>query len=354
MAGSPSQGEPARNPTWKGFTIFMGTYLVRRLLWLIPVLLTVSGLTFILMHRAPGGPWDRDLSARQVDANTQKLLNEYYGLNKPLWRQYVAYVFGDVDRNGKFVCGLVCGNMGPSYRQRGMTIQAILFSPPKGKAFIESRFGYSARLGVLALSIAVLIGLPIGIISALKQNSWIDYISIFIATIGISIPSFVIAIFLIIIFASWLHLIPVVPRSWATPNVWILPSVVLGFGTLARTARLTRASMLEVMRQDYVRTARSKGLVERLVIIRHMLRNSLIPVVTFLGPALAGLVTGSFIIEQMFAFPGMGRAYVQAISQRDYSMIMGTTVFYAILVALANLSVDFVYVFLDPRIRLEK
>jgi oligopeptide transport system permease protein len=317
------------------------------------VLITVSAVTFILMHRAPGGPWDRDLSARQVDATTQKLLNEYYGLDKPLWRQYMAYVFGDTNTKGEFVCGMVCGNMGPSYRQRGMTIQDILFKPPKGKAFWESRFGYSARLGLLAISVAVLIGLPIGIISALKQNSWIDYLSLFIATIGISVPNFVIAIFLIIIFASWLHLIPIIPKTWAQANAWILPAVVLGFGTLARTARLTRASMLEVMRMDYVRTARAKGLAERVVIIRHMLRNALIPVVTFLGPALAALVTGSFIIETMFGFPGMGRAYVQAIGQRDYSMIMGTTVFFAILVALANLSVDFVYVFLDPRIRME-
>jgi oligopeptide transport system permease protein len=332
----------------------MGTYLIRRLLWLIPVLIVVSAVTFILMHQAPGGPWDRDLSARQVDATTQKRLNEYYGLDKPLWRQYIAYVFGDVDGAGKFTCGMVCGNMGPSYRQRGLMIQDILFEAPKDKPFWESRFGYSMRLGVLALGIAVLIGLPIGIISALKQNTWIDYISLFIATVGISVPNFVIAIFLIIIFASWLHLIPIIPRSWAQPNAWILPSVVLGFGTLARTARLTRAALLDVKRQDYIRTARAKGLAERLVTVRHMLRNALIPVVTFLGPALAGLVTGSFIIETMFGFPGMGRAYVQAIGQRDYSMIMGTTVFYAILVALANLSVDFVYVFLDPRIRLDK
>jgi oligopeptide transport system permease protein len=275
-------------------------------------------------------------------------------LNKPLWRQYVAYVFGDVNSKGEFKCGIICGNMGPSYRQRGLTIQQILFSPPKGKAFWESRFGYSARLGVMALTIAVLIGLPIGILSALKQNSWIDYLSLFIATIGISVPNFVIAIFLIIILGSWLHLIPIIPENWNTPGVWLLPSIVLGFGVMARTARLTRATMLEVMRMDYVRTARAKGLVERLVIVRHMLRNALIPVVTFLGPALAGLVVGSFIIEQMFAFPGMGRAYVQAIGNRDYSMIMGTTVFYAILVALANLSVDFVYVFLDPRIRLDR
>jgi oligopeptide transport system permease protein len=334
----------------------MGTYLIRRLLWLIPVLLTVSLITFVLMHMAPGGPWDRDLSARQVDSTTQKVLNEYYGLNKPLWRQFLAYVFGDTNvKTGQFSCGLVCGNMGPSYRQRGRTVQDILFKPPSGRNhFYESPFGFSARLGVIALLGAVAIGLPIGIISALKQNSLIDYISLFVATVGISIPGFVIAIFLIIILGSWLHLIPIVPRSWAQVNAWILPAIVLGFGTLARTARLTRTSMLDVMRQDYVRTARAKGLREQWVIIRHMLRNALIPVVTFLGPALAGLVTGSFIIETMFSFPGMGRAYVQAISQRDYSMIMGTTVLFAILVAVANLSVDFIYVFLDPRIRLDK
>lgn len=332
----------------------MGTYLVRRLLWLLPVLLTVSAVTFILMHMAPGGPWDRDLSARQVDPTTQKLLNEYYGLNKPLWRQYVAFAIGDFDKNGKFVCGIVCGNMGPSYRQRGRTIQEILFSPQSGQPFWTSEFGYSARLGVLALLVAVMIGLPVGIISALRQNTWIDYVSLFIATLGISVPGFVIAIFLIIIFGSMLHLIPIIPTTWSAASAWILPAIILGFNTLARTARLTRATMLEVMRMDYVRTARAKGLVERMVIVRHMLRNALIPVVTFLGPSLAALVTGSFIIEQMFSFPGMGRAYVQAISQRDYSMIMGTTVFFAILVALANLSVDFIYVFLDPRIRLDK
>ncbi len=332
----------------------MGTYLARRLLWLIPVLLVVSAVTFFLMHMAPGGPWDRDLSARQVDARTQALLNEYYGLNKPLWRQYIAYTFGDFNKDGKFTCGLICGNMGPSYRQRGLQVQDILFEPQKGKPFWESRFGFSARLGIMAVALAVSIGLPIGIISALKQNSWIDYLSLFIATLGISVPGFVIAIFLIIIFGTWLHLIPIVPRSWDPINAWLLPATVLGFGTLARTARLTRASMLEVMRADYVRTARAKGLAERLVIVRHMLRNALIPVVTFLGPALAFLVTGSFIIETMFGFPGMGRAYVQAIGQRDYSMIMGTTVFFSILVALANLSVDLVYVLIDPRIRLDK
>ncbi len=331
----------------------MSRYIVRRLLWLIPVIIVVSGITFILMHSAPGGPWDRDLSARQVDANTQKRLNEYYGLDKPLWRQFLAYMIGDFRKDGSFDCGLICGDMGPSYRLRGMSIQDILFVPPEEKNFFYSRFGYSLRLGLLALSFAIFFGIPAGVISALKQNTVVDYASLFIATVGISVPSFVIAIFLIIIFASWLHWVKIIPRSWDDLSVWVLPAVILGFGTMANTTRLTRASVLEVLRHDYVRTARAKGLGEFLVVIRHILRNSLIPVVTLLGPALAGLVTGSFIIETMFGFPGMGRAYVTAISQRDYSMIMGTTLIYALLVALANLSVDITYVVLDPRIRLD-
>jgi len=331
----------------------MASYVIRRLLAMIPVLFVVAAITFILMHNAPGGPWDRDLSARQVDATTQKILNEYYGLDKPLWQQFVAYVFGDFNKSGKFVCGAICGNLGPSYRMRGMTIQQILFAPPEKKGILDSKFGYSMRLGIIALTLAVIIGIPIGILSALKQNSIADYLSMFVATLGISVPNFVIAIFLIIIFGSWLHWIQIVPRSWDNPSVWVVPAIVLGFNTFARTARLTRASMLEVIRQDYIRTARAKGLAERVVIVRHMIKNAMIPVVTLLGPSLAGLITGSFIIESMFSFPGMGRAYVTAIGQRDYSMIMGTTLLFALLVAVANLSVDIMYVFFDPRIKLD-
>lgn len=331
----------------------MFTYFLRRILWMIPVLFTVALITFILMHAAPGGPWDRDLNSRQVDAATQKVLNAHYGLDKPLWRQFVAYVIGDFTTDGKFDCGLLCGNLGPSYRIRGRTVQDILFEPPKGKGELNSRFGYSIRLGILALSMAAIIGIPVGVFAALKQNSWVDYLSLFIATAGISLPSFVMAIFLIIIFATGLHWVNVVPKNWDQFRAWFLPAAVLGFGTMAYTARLTRTSMLEVLRQDYVRTARAKGLHERIVVIRHMMRNALIPVVTILGPALAGLVTGSFVIETMFSFPGMGRAYVTAISQRDYSMIMGTTLIYVLLVSVANLTVDFLYVVIDPRIRLE-
>lgn len=330
----------------------MTAYVIRRILWLIPVLVIVAAITFILMHNTPGGPWDRDLSARQVDAKTQAMLNERFGLNKPLWRQYTAYMIGDWDAKGVFICGLICGNLGPSYRVRGRDVQDILFEAPEDRPFWDSRFGYSLRLGLIALLFAVIVGIPLGTFAALKQNSLIDYSSLLVATVGISVPNFVIAIFLIIIFASGLHWVSVVPRSWDNPKVWILPALVLGFGTLAFTARLTRTSMLEVLRQDYVRTARAKGLTERTVVTVHMIKNALLPVVTILGPALAGLVTGSFIIETMFGFPGMGRAYVQAIQQRDYSMIMGTTLIYAFLVAIANLSVDFVYVLIDPRIRL--
>ncbi|MDX9991058.1 MAG: ABC transporter permease [Anaerolineales bacterium] len=330
----------------------MTAYIIRRVLWLIPVIITVSIVTFVLMHNAPGGPWDRDISTRQVDATTQARLNEYYGLDKPLWRQYIAYLIGDFNSEDVFVCGLACGNMGPSYRVRGRSIQDILFSAPEDKPFYYSRFGYSVRLALASLSIAIFVGIPIGTIAALKQNSIIDYASLFLATVGISVPSFVMAIFLIIILASWLHLISVVPKSWDTLRPWILPAIVMGLGTTAYTARLTRSSMLEVMRMDYIRTARAKGLAERVVVTRHMIKNALIPVVTILGPALAGLVTGSFIIETMFGFPGMGRAYVTAIGQRDYSMILGTTLIYAGLVAVANLSVDIVYVLIDPRIQL--
>lgn len=331
----------------------MATYFLRRVLWMIPVLFVVALITFVLMHSAPGGPWDRDLSARQVDAGTQKVLNAYYGLDKPLWRQFVAYTVGDFDQKGKFVCGLVCGNMGPSYRIRGRSVQDILFDAPKGKSNFQSKFGYSIRLGLLSLMMAAVIGIPVGVFAALKQNTWVDYLSLFIATAGISLPSFVMAIFLIIIFASILHLVNVVPKDWSEVKAWILPAAVLGFGTMAYTARLTRTSMLEVLRQDYVRTARAKGLHERVVVYRHMMRNAMIPVVTILGPALAALVTGSFIIETMFGFPGMGKEYVTAISRRDYSMIMGTTLIYVFLVSLANLTVDFLYVLIDPRIRLE-
>jgi len=331
----------------------MTTFIVRRLFWMIPTLFFVALITFVLMHAAPGGPWDRDLSARQVDARTQELLNREFGLDKPLF----VNLEGGNPLDSQFlnyIGGAVTGNLGPSYRQRGMNVEDILFKPPEDKPVWQSKFGYSLRLGLLALGLAVLFGIPLGALGALKRNTWIDYISLGISTIGISVPNFVLAILLIVLIAGRLKLIQIVQKDWTSPGAWVVPAVILGFGTFAFITRLTRSQMLEVMQQDYVRTARAKGLGERVVVARHMLRNALIPVVTIIGPALAALVTGSFIIEQMFSFPGTGREFVQSISRRDYSMIMGTTLLYAVLVAVANLTVDIMYAFLDPRIKLGK
>src|SRR5258706_8183290 len=236
----------------------MTTYLIRRLFWLVPVLITVSLVTCIIRRSAPGSPWDTDPDRRQVDALPQKSLEAYYGLNKPLWRQFAGYVVGDWNsQTKKFVCGLVCGNLGPSYSQRGRTVQDILFAAPEKQTFWQSRFGYSLRLGFMALLMAIFIGIPLGIIAALKQNTIVDYVALFFATSGISVPSFVLAIFLIIIFGSWLHWVNIIVDDWTHIRYWFMPTLVLGFGTMAFTARLTRSAMLEVLRQDYVRTARA-------------------------------------------------------------------------------------------------
>jgi len=311
----------------------MISYFIRRLLWLVPVLFTVALITFVLMHTAPGGPWDTNPLAKRVDPRTEEILNRRYGLDKPLWQQFTNYVWNAMQ-----------GKLGPSYRLRGRDVEDV----------IMERFPTTAKLGLISLALALIVGLPLGIISALKQNSVVDYLSLFFATIGTAVPNFVLGIFLIIIFATGLRWVPVIANDWSTWRPWALPSIVLAAGTAAYLTRLTRASMLEVMNQDYIRTARAKGLAEIFVVLRHMVRNALIPVVTILGPALANLVTGSFIIEYLFSVPGMGRLYVTGVNQRDYSMIMGNTLFYAVIVALANLGVDITYAFLDPRIRLEK
>ena len=330
----------------------MTTYIIRRLLWLVPVLLFVALITFILMHNAPGGPWDRDPSARQVDARTQELLNDKFGLNKPLFFNLAGGNPFD-SQFFSYIINAVQGDLGPSYRQRGRNVEEILFDAPKNEAFWQSKFGYSARLGLLALAMAAGFGIPLGVIAALRRNSLVDNLALFISTIGISVPSFVVGIFVIIVFAGMLDILTIIQKDWSSPTAWIAPATILGFSTFAYITRLTRSTMLEVMGQDYVRTARAKGIKERTIIMRHMLRNALIPVATIMGPALAGLVTGSFIIETMFSFPGMGREYVRSIGNRDYSMIMGTTLLFALLVVVANLLVDVIYGFLDPRIQVK-
>ena len=346
----------------------MFAYLVRRVLWMIPVLLTVGLITWIVMRAAPGGPFDIDPNERGITPTTRRLLEARFGLDKPMWRQFLRYMIvdRDIDREtGKptWVCGAICGNLGPTYASRGTrTVEATLFQRESRSR--PSRFYFSARLGLQALALAVLLGIPLGVIAALKQNTIIDYASLFVSTLFTVLPSFLVGLLLLLValrvlnewdaFVNLFGRFQVTPRNWNRLQPWVLPTLALGFGSMAFITRLTRSSVLEVIRQDYIRTARAKGLASRTVIMRHVLKNSLLPVVTILGPALAGLVTGAFFTETIFNVPGMGRALVDAVSQRDYSMIMGSGLFFAFLIAIANLSVDLVYGLLNPRIKVGK
>lgn len=303
----------------------MITYLARRILWIIPVLFTVSVLTFILMHAVPGGPWD---SEKALPAGVEARLNAEYGLDKPLPEQYLQWV-----------SGFVQGDLGPSYRFQDRRVNDI----------VADGLGTTFQLGIQAFILAVLVGIPLGIFAALGHNRWPDYLSTSVSIIGISTPSFVLAILLIVFFSVQLGWFPT--GGWKGPANWVLPTVALAGFPIAVIARYTRASMLEVTRKDYIRTAQSKGLRDGAVVSRHMIRNALIPVVTILGPTLAFLVTGSFIVERIFSVPGVGQFYIQAIGQRDYSLIMAMTMLYAFAVASLNVVVDVLYAYIDPRIR---
>jgi oligopeptide transport system permease protein len=303
----------------------MSKYIVRRVLWLALVLLVVSFITFGLMHLIPGGPWDREKAlAPQVVAN----LNAKYGLDKPFMVQF-----------GNYIWGLLHGNLGVSYSFQDRSVTEILMQGlPK-----------TATLGLTAFALAVFVGIPLGMAAALRQNSAVDYASVLFSTIFASIPGFVLGILLMIIFSVSLHWLPT--GGWGSIEQLILPCIALAALPAAYIARITRASTLDVMRQDYVRTARAKGLIERVVLVRHILRNSLIPVLTIAGPELAFLVSGSFIIENLFSIPGIGRLFVQGVFARDYGLIMGAILFYAFVVAIINLIVDILYAAVDPRIR---
>jgi len=334
----------------------MATFIIRRLLWAIPVLFFVALVSFFLMHLAPGGPFDKDNDKRQLDPATLKALNARFGLDKPAYFNPSAFqaALASGERNPitlgrsyldsqffNYVFGAVQGNLGPSYKQRGRNVQDLLIE----------RWPFSARLGILALVFALVAGIPLGILAALRQNSWADYISLFFATIGVSVPSFVTGLMVIIVFGTVLKWISISTNDWNTWRPYIAPALVLALPSMSFIMRITRATMLDVKRQDYIRTARAKGLSEQRVISRHMLRNGLIPVVTVIGPLLVDLITGAVITEAIFSIPGTGKFFVESIFNRDYSMIMGTTLVYAALIVLANMVVDLSYGLLDPRIR---
>jgi oligopeptide transport system permease protein len=303
------------------------TYIIRRVLWLVPVVFVVSLITFLLMHAAPGTPF-QPTSDRPLPPAVVERLEHQFGLDKPIWEQYLSWV-GNI----------VQGDLGPSYRIRGRDIQDI----------IGDNIWASVQLGSMAFALAVILGIPLGVIAALRQNKWPDYAATFVSVIGIATPSFVLAVLLVLIFSVSLHWFPT--SGWKGPEYWVLPVIALSGYGIAQVARYTRASMLEVTRKDYVRTAQSKGLRERSIVRVHMLRNAFIPVVTILGPLLAGLVTGSFVVESVFAIPGIGRFFVNAIFQRDYGLIMAVTLLYAVAIAIMNLIVDVAYAWIDPRIR---
>ncbi len=302
-------------------------FIARRILWTIPVLLVVVLFTFLLMKAIPGGPFTGEKGVPEaILAN----LNAKYGLDKPWYEQYARYVWHAVQ-----------GDFGVSMTQKGRTVVDV----------IGDAFPVSIHLGGLAFGLAVVMGIPAGIVAALKHNTWLDYAAMFYATIGWAIPTFIIGPVLIYYFALRLGWFPT--SRWETWRHWVLPTITLGTALSAYFARLTRGSMLETLQQDYVRTAMAKGLPYRTVVIRHVLRNSLIPVVTQAGPLLGFVITGSFLTEYIFSIPGLGKYFVTSVSNRDYSVVMGTAVLLSSVIIVANLVVDVIYGFLDPRIRYE-
>lgn len=307
----------------------MTVFIVRRLFWTLPVILLVIFLTFVLMRQIEGNPFRT--SERAIPESIQQNLEEKFGLNDPWYVQYA-----------KYVKGVATLDLGPSLVLRGRDVNDI----------VREHFPESLELGGLAMLFALVVGIPLGMISALKANSILDYTAMFFSNVGFAIPSFLVATLFIYYFAlQWGDFFGLPTSGWTTWQSKVLPSVALGLGPMAYFARLTRGTMLETLQQDYIRTAKAKGLRWRRIVAVHALRNSLIPVVTAAGPILGFLITGSFIIEQIFAIPGVGRYYVTAVTARDYSVVMGLTVLLAIVVIVANLVVDLLYGILDPRTR---
>ncbi len=301
-------------------------FIVRRVFWTIPVLLVVIFLTFMMMRQIGGNPFRQ--SERAVTEATQRNLEEKFHVNDPWYLQYAHYVKG-----------VATFDLGPSLVVRGRDVNDI----------VATHFPNSIELGAYAFLFALVFGVPLGMIAALRHNTWVDYSAMFFSNVFHSVPNFLVAtllIYFVALKAGW------VPTSgWTSWQHKILPSIALGFAPMALFARLVRGTMLETLQQDYVRTARAKGLRYRRVVGLHVLRNSLIPVVTAAGPLLGFIITGSFVIELIFNIPGIGQSYVDSVSNRDYSVVMGLTVLLSVIVILANLVVDVLYGILDPRTR---
>ena len=301
--------------------------VLKRVIAAIPVLFIIATLTFCLVRIVPGGPFDED---KNLPPEIIKNLEAKYHLDKPVFEQYLLYL-------GR----LAKGDLGVSYKYVDRSVTEIL----------SDAFPVSLQLGLSGLAIAILFGIPLGALAATHRGGKIDILAMFLSTAGISNPVFVTGALLIYVFGIWLKVLPV--GLWESPYHVILPAITLAFGPTAYLARLTRASVLEVLEKDWVRTARTKGLSGFMTVTKHVLRNALVPVVTVLGPLTAILVTGSFGVDFVYAIPGMGRFFITAVMNRDYDLIMGTTLLFAIMLIITNTLVDIIYTFLDPRIRVE-
>lgn len=306
----------------------MLVFIIKRLLQAIPVLFLVATVTFFMVRAAPGGPFDKD---RSIPPEVMTQLNKRYHLDDPLWKQYVDYM-GNV----------VQGDFGPSFKYASHSVTEL----------IAAGLPATLELSLYAILFALVVGLPIGILAALKRNTLLDYIPMSTAMIGICMPTFVLGPILLLIFGIWLGWLPVAGWGQISGDK-ILPSVTLGSVYAAYIARICRGGMLEVFSQDYIRTARAKGLSTMRIVVVHALRGGISPVISFLGPAIAGLLAGSFVVESIFQIPGLGRFYVMAAFNRDYTMILGLTIFFAFLIILFNLIADIVLVWINPKIRQE-
>jgi len=301
-------------------------FIVRRIFWTIPVLLAVIFLTFMMMRQIGGNPFRH--TERAVPEAVQANLERKFHVNDPWWKQYAFYVKG-----------VATLDFGPSLVLRGQTVNDI----------IKEHFPKSIELGVYAFLFAIVVGVPLGMIAALRQNTWVDYSAMFFSNVFHALPSFLVATLMIYFIALKAGLLPT--SGWTSWEHKLLPAIALGFAPMALFARLVRGTMLETLQQDYVRTARAKGLRYRRVVGLHVLRNSLIPVITAAGPLLGFIITGAFVIELIFNIPGIGQYYVTAVNARDYSVVMGLTVLLSVIIIIANLIVDILYGILDPRTR---
>ena len=305
----------------------MGAYVARRILTSIPTLLVIVTVAFFMMRIAPGGPFDRE---RALPAEIEKNVLAAYDLDQPLLLQYRDYLLG-----------VLQGDFGPSFKYRDFTVAELLWTG----------FPASLKVGGLAIVLAVVVGIGLGTLAALRQNTAADHAVMATAMTGITIPNFVMAPLLTLVFGVYLGLLPVAGWNGGAPANLVLPVIALALPQIAYIARLTRGSMIEVLHANYVRTARAKGLRERIVVVRHALRGALLPVVSYLGPATAQVVTGSVVIETIFGIPGIGRYFIQGALNRDYTLVMGTVIVLAVLIILLNLIVDLLYGLLDPKVK---